>query len=103
MTDLLPLVLALSGIAVWILHLITGWMLNGEERRQERRIRILLGLVLVCALAFGVWWVRAAKCIPLGDQASVCTAAEQFRNGDFSMLTDKSYERYCIFIPTSWG
>ena len=50
MTDLLPLVLALSGIAVWILHLITGWMLNGEERRQERRIRILLGLVLVLSL-----------------------------------------------------
>ncbi len=103
MTDLLPLVLALSGIAVWILHLITGWMLNGEERRQERRIRILLGLVLVCALAFGVWWVRAAKCIPLGDQASVCTAAEQFRNGDFSMLTDKSYERYLYIHPHQLG
>lgn len=100
--DILPLVLVLCGLAVWLMYRISGWILKNEEGR-EKRIRILLGLVLVYVLAFTVWWVFAAKCIPVGDQASVCTAAEGFRTGDYSMLTMDSYERYLYIHPHQLG
>lgn len=100
--DILPLVLALGALAVWLMHQVSGWILKKEEG-QEKRIRILLGAVLLYALVFTVWWVFAAKCIPVGDQASVCKAAEGFRNGDYSMLTMDSYERYLYIHPHQLG
>lgn len=100
--DILPLVLACSAFAVWLLYQVSGWILKKEEG-QEKRIRILLGAVLCWTLAFTAWWVFAAKCIPVGDQASVCTSAEGFRTGDFSMLTMDSYERYLYIHPHQLG
>ena len=102
MGDILPLVLVICALAVWAMYGISGWILKKEEG-QERRIQILLGAVLVYVLAFTVWWVFAAKCIPVGDQASVCTAAEGFRTGDYSMLTMDSYERYLYIHPHQGG
>lgn len=102
MGDILPLVLVICALAVWAMYGISGWILKKEEG-QERRIQILLGLVLAYVLVFTVWWVLAAKCIPVGDQASVCTAAEGFRTGDYSMLTMDSYERYLYIHPHQLG
>ena len=100
--DILPLVLVCCAFAAWLLHRAAGWILR-DERQQEKRIRILLAAVLCWTLAFTVWWVFAAKCIPVGDQASVCTSAEGFLAGDYSMLTMDSYERYLYIHPHQLG
>ena len=100
--DILPLVLVCCAFAAWLLHRAAGWILRGAGQ-QEKRIRILLAAVLCWTLAFTVWWVFAAKCIPVGDQASVCTSAEGFLAGDYSMLTMDSYERYLYIHPHQLG
>ena len=101
-SDIVPLVLLLCSLAVWILYRVSQWILKKEEE-AEKRIRLLLCLVLLFVLGFGIYWVFASKCIPLGDQASVCTAAEGFRQGDYSMLTMDSYERYLYIYPHQLG
>ena len=100
--DILPLVLVCCAFAAWLLHRAAGWILR-DAGQQEKRIRILLAAVLCWTLAFTVWWVFAAKCIPVGDQASVCTSAEGFLAGDYSMLTMDSYERYLYIHPHQLG
>ncbi len=100
--DIFPLVLVCSGAAVWLLYQVSAWILK-EEKSQEKRIHILLAAVLCWTFFFTVWWIFAAKCIPVGDQASVCTSAEGFRNGDYSMLTMDSYERYLYIHPHQLG
>ena len=100
--DILPLVLAVCALAAWLMYQVSGWILKKEEG-QEKRIRILLAAVLLWTLLFTIWWVFAAKCIPVGDQASVCKSAEGFRNGDYSMLTMESYERYLYIHPHQLG
>ena len=100
--DILPLVLVCCALAVWLMYGVSAWILKQEEG-QEKRIRILQAAVLCWVFAFTVWWVFAAKCIPVGDQASVCTSAEGFRNGDYSMLTMDSYERYLYIHPHQLG
>lgn len=100
--DIFPMVLAVCALLVWLMYGVSAWILKKEEG-QEKRIRILLAAVLLYALAFTVWWVFAAKCIPVGDQASVCKAAEGFQNGDYSMLTMDSYERYLYIHPHQLG
>lgn len=100
--DIFPLVLLICGLLTWLMYQASEWMLR-DAQRQERRIRILAGLVFLYTLIFGIWWVGAAKCIPLGDQASVCTAAEQFRNGNYEMLTIDSYEKYLFIHPHQLG
>ena len=101
-TDIFPMVLLICGLLTFVMYRISEWMLR-EPGKQERRIRILAGMVFVWTLIFGVWWVGAAKCIPLGDQNSVCTAAEQFRNGNYEMLTIDSYEKYLFIHPHQLG
>ena len=80
-----------------------AWILKRRGGAGERRLRILLGAVLCWVLAFTAWWVFAAKCIPVGDQASVCKSAEGFLAGDYSMLTKDSYERYLYIHPHQLG
>ena len=101
-SDIVPLVLLLCSLAVWLLDRVSQWILKKEEE-AEKRIRLLLCLVILFVLGFGIYWVFASKCIPLGDQASVCTAAEGFRQGDYSMLTMDSYERYLYIYPHQLG
>lgn len=118
--DLVFAVLAVCGLGLFCMYRISCWILKepwrgpaleaGEElasadggRLQERRIRVLLGVVLVYTLCFCVLWVIGAGCIPVGDQASVCLAAEGFRTGDFSMLTQDSYEKYLFIHPHQLG
>lgn len=100
--DIFPLVLFLCAFLTWVMYRAAGWILKKEEE-QEKRIRILLGAVLLYVLVFCVWWVFAAKVIPLGDQNSVCEAAKGFRNGDYSMLTRDSYEKYLYIYPHQLG
>lgn len=100
--DIFPLVLFLCAFLTWVMYRAAGWILKKEEE-QEKRIRILLGAVLLYVLVFCVWWVFAAKVIPLGDQNSVCEAAKGFRNGDYSMLTRDSYEKYLYIHPHQLG
>ncbi len=100
--DILPLALVCSALGAWLLHLAADFILKKEEAR-ERRLRILLAAVLCWVLAFTAWWVFAAKCIPVGDQASVCKSAEGFLAGDYSMLTKDSYERYLYIHPHQLG
>ena len=100
--DIFPLVLLICGLLTFLMYRFSGWMLKKEEG-QERRIRILAGAVCLYALVFGIWWVGAAKCLPLGDQNSVCTAAAQFREGNYEMLTIDSYEKYLFIHPHQLG
>lgn len=100
--DIFPLVLLICGCLTFVMYRISEWMLR-EEERQERRVRILAGAVFCYALLLGVWWVGAADVVPAGDQASICTAAEQFRNGNFEMLTIDSYEKYLYIYPHQVG
>ena len=101
MGDIVPMVLAVCAFGLFCMEWITRWIL--KEDSKEKRIRILLGLVLLYTLCFCVLWVKGAGCIPVGDQASVCTAAEGFRNGDYSMLTQDSYEKYLFIHPHQLG
>lgn len=101
MGDIAPMVLAVCAFGLFCMERIAGWVLKGDK--GEKRIRILLGLVLLYTLCFCVLWVKGAGCIPVGDQASVCAAAEGFRNGDFSMLTQDSYEKYLFIHPHQLG
>ena len=100
--DIFPLVLLICGCLTFVMYRISEWMLR-EEERQEQRVRILAGAVFCYALLLGVWWVGAADVVPAGDQASICTAAEQFRNGNFEMLTIDSYEKYLYIYPHQVG
>lgn len=100
--DILPLVLVCCAFAAWLMYQAAGWILK-DAQKQEKRLRILLGAVLCWVLAFTAWWVFAAKCIPVGDQASVCKSAEGFLAGDYSMLTKDSYERYLYIHPHQLG
>lgn len=100
--DCFVVVLLFGACFVLAMELVTGWILK-KEQGQEKRLRIFLGAVLLYTLAFGIYWVFAAKCIPLGDQASVCAAAEGFRKGDYSLLTQDSYERYLYIYPHQLG
>lgn len=100
--DIFVVVLLVCIGLLFLMEWLSVWMLKKEEG-QERRIRLLLGAVLLYTLCFGVYWVFAAKCIPLGDQASVCAAAEGFRNGDYSLMTQNSYERYLYIHPHQLG
>ena len=101
MGDIVPMVLAVCAFGLFCMERIAGWVLKGDK--GEKRIRILLGLVLLYTLCLCVLWVKGAGCIPVGDQASVCAAAEGFRNGDFSMLTRDSYEKYLFIHPHQLG
>ncbi len=100
--DIFLAVLAVCALGLFCMDWICRWVLK-EEERQEKRIRILLGLVLFYTLCFCVLWVKGACCIPVGDQASVCTAASGFRCGDYSMLTKDSYEKYLFIHPHQLG
>lgn len=100
--DSFVVVLLFGACFVLLMELAASWILKKAEG-QEKRIRLLLGAVLLYTLAFGIYWVFAAKCIPLGDQASVCAAAEGFRNGDYSLMTQNSYERYLYIHPHQLG
>ncbi|NBK92220.1 hypothetical protein D5278_09600 [bacterium 1XD21-13] len=99
--DIVPMVLAVCALGLFCMEWISRWILKGDD--QEKRIRILLGLVLLYTLCFCGLWVKGAGCIPVGDQASVCTAAEGFRAGDYSMLTQDSYEKYLFIHPHQLG
>lgn len=100
--DIFPMVLAVCAFGLFCMEWISRWILK-EERSRERRIRILLALALFYTLCFGILWVKGAGCIPVGDQSSICTAAEGFRNGDYSMLTRDSYEKYLFIHPHQLG
>ena len=100
--DIFLVVLAVCALGLFCMDWICRWVLK-EEERQVRRIRILLGLVLFYTLCFCVLWAKGACCIPVGDQASVCTAASGFRCGDYSMLTKDSYEKYLFIHPHQLG
>lgn len=97
-----PLVLLICGLLTFLMYRFSGWMLKKEEG-QERRIRILAGAVCLYALVFGIWWVGAAKCLPLGDQNSVCTAAAQFPGRAIMRCSPSIPMRnICLSIPISW-
>ncbi len=100
--DIFPVVLLVCGLLTLVMYRISGWMLH-DPAKAERRLRILAGLVFLYTLVFGIWWVGAAKCLPLGDQNSVCLAASQFREGNFEMLTIDSYEKYLYIHPHQLG
>ncbi len=100
--DIFLLVLAVCAVLVFLMYVLSERILKKEEGR-EKRLQIFLGFVLIYTLCFGVLWVLGAGCIPVGDQASVCTAASQFQNGDFSMLTEDSYEKYLYIHPHQLG
>lgn len=100
--DLFPVVVLVCAALTFLMYCASQWIL-GKEEMQEKRIRILLGLVLLYTLVFCVLWVTGACCIPVGDQASVCTAAEGFRTGDYTMLTRDSYEKYLFIHPHQLG
>lgn len=102
MTDIFPMVLAVCAFGLFCMYKISCWILK-EDGQQEKRIRFLLGAVLLYTLVFCVLWVIGAGCVPVGDQKSVCTAAEGFRNGDYSMLTRDSYEKYLFIHPHQLG
>lgn len=100
--DIFPMVLAVCALGLFCMEWISRWILK-EKDKQEKRVQILLAAVLLYTLCFCVFWVKGAGCIPVGDQASVCTAAEGFRNGDYSMLTQDSYEKYLFIHPHQLG
>lgn len=100
--DLFFLVLLVCAFLLFFMYQAAKWILK-EEEKQEKRIRLLTVLVMLYTLIFGVLWVVGACCIPVGDQASVCTAAEGFRCGDYSMLTRESYEKYLFIHPHQLG
>ena len=100
--DIFPMVLVVCAFGLFCMEWTARRILK-EERGQERRIHILLASVLLYTLCFGILWVKGAGCIPVGDQASVCKAAEGFRNGDYSMLTQDSYEKYLFIHPHQLG
>ncbi len=100
--DIFPLVLIFCGCFLFLAHKISAWILKKEEG-QEKRIRLLTIVVCLYTLVFGIWWVGAAKCLPLGDQNSVCVAASQFLNGNYEMLTIDSYEKYLFIHPHQLG
>lgn len=100
--DIFLLVLAVCTLGLFCMEWIAGWILKDEDR-QEKRIHMLLSLVLLYTLCFCILWVKGAGCIPVADQASVCRAAEGFQNGDYSMLTRDSYEKYLYIHPHQLG
>lgn len=100
--DIFPLVLVVCAFGLFCMEWIVQWILKNKDG-QEKHIHILLGLVLLYTLCFCVLWVKSAGCIPIADQASVCRAAEGFRNGDYSMLTLDSYEKYLFIHPHQLG
>lgn len=100
--DILPLVLLICGLLTWLMYRASEWMLR-DAQKQDQRIRILAGAVFLYALLFGYVWVHIADVVPAGDQASICTAAEQFQNGNFEMLTMDSYEKYLYIYPHQVG
>lgn len=100
--DIFPLVLVMCAFGIFCMEWMSGRILK-DKNRQEKRIRILLGLVLLYTLCFCTLWVKGSGCIPVADQASVCRAAEGFRNGDYSMLTLDSYEKYLFIHPHQLG
>ena len=97
--DIFPLVLLICGLLTFLMYRFSGWMLKKEEG-QERRIRILAGAVCLYALVFGIWWVGAAKCLPLGDQNS----RRRPSSGRAIMRCSPSIpmRNICLFIPISW-
>ncbi len=99
--DLFFVVLAVCGTLLFFMYRASEWIRKGKD--PEKWIRILLVLVLSYTLCFCVLWVIGAGCIPVGDQLSVCRAAEGFQNGDYSMLTKDSYEKYLFIHPHQLG
>ncbi len=100
--DFFLIVLFVCAGMLLLMYWVSEWILKKAEN-QKKYIRILLLLVLAYTVCFGVLWVFGAGCIPVGDQASVCTAAEGFRKGDYSMLTRDSYEKYLYIHPHQLG
>lgn len=100
--DIILVVLLICAGLAFLMYQVSEWILRKGDNR-EKYIRILLLVVLVYTACFGIVWVFGARCIPVGDQASVCTAAEGFRNGDYSMLTRDSYEKYLFIHPHQLG
>lgn len=99
--DLFFVVLVVCTTLVFFMYQAAEWIRRREK--PEKWIRLLLCAVLLYTLCFCVLWVIGAGCIPVGDQASVCKAAEGFRNGDYSMLTKDSYEKYLFIHPHQLG
>ena len=100
-SDLFFVVLVVCATFLFFMYRASEWIRRREN--PEKWIRILLAFVLSYTLCFCVLWVIGAGCIPVGDQLSVCRAAEGFRNGDFSMLTKDSYEKYLFIHPHQLG
>ena len=100
--DIFPLVVIFCAAAVWLMNKACALILREEDRR-ERNIRILLAAVMTLVCAFCIYWVFAAKVLPLGDQDSVSGAASDFLAGDYSLLTLDSYSRYLYIHPHQLG
>lgn len=52
-----------------------GNRLLGEPQRAERRLSLLLKLVMGWILVFGLVWIFLSKCDPVSDQMMVITSA----------------------------
>lgn len=100
-SDIFLVVLLVCALLTFLMYQASRWILQKEN--PEKWIRILLGAVLLYTAVFCVLWVMGACCIPVGDQASVCTAAEGFCTGDYTMLTRDSYEKYLFIHPHQLG
>ena len=101
--DFFLLVVAACMLLLLLLHKTAQWVLREEREGCEKRIRFLLGGVLVYVLCFGVVWSTVSHCIPMADQWILCGVAQGFQNGDFSQLTMDSYERYLYIHPHQLG
>lgn len=100
--DAFLVVLFVCAVLVYLMHRGSRWVLENEQK-AEKRMQILLGVVLVYVLCFGVFWTLGAHSIPVADQSYVCNAAEGFVKGDYSQLTKDSYERYLYIHPHQLG
>ena len=77
-----------------------GNRLLGEPQRAERRLSLLLKLVMGWILVFGLVWIFLSKCDPVSDQMMVITSAQRFAQGNYGRL---DYSKYLFMHPHQLG
>lgn len=86
---------ALLTVIVWL-----GNRVVCSPEKGERRLRILLGLVLGWIFLTGTVWVFAAHSCPISDQAMITSSAERFAQGNYGRL---DYGKYLYYYPFQLG
>ena len=94
-----PLTLLFAGILCFFVLFIGRRIADGSGREQ-RRVRILLGAVLLWSLFFGSVWVLLAKSTPVADQYMVTSSAQRFLEGNYGRF---EYGKYLYYYPFQLG